>query len=108
MITPARVRACALATLTFLSAGGAAQAQEDASTWPERPIRLVVGFVPGGGTDVSARILAAKLSDVLGQQVVVENKPGASGLIASDYVAKAEPDGYTLMLANMQSTVSAP
>ncbi len=79
-----------------------------ASDYPKQPIRLVVGFVPGGGTDVSARILAQHLSGVLNQQVVVENKPGASGLIAGDMVAKAEPDGYTLLLANMQSTVSAP
>lgn len=77
-------------------------------SFPSKPLRLVVGFVPGGGTDVSARIVAAKLSTVLGQQVVVENKAGASGLIASDLVAKSDPDGYTLLLANMQSTVAAP
>ena len=79
-----------------------------ADTFPNKPIRLVVGFVPGGGTDVSARLIAQKLSENLGQQIVVENRPGASGLIAADSVAKAEPDGYTLLLANMQSTVSAP
>jgi len=81
---------------------------QDATKWPERPVKLVVGFVPGGGTDVSARILSGKLSEVLGQQVVVENKPGASGLIAADQVARSDPDGYSLLLANMQSTVSAP
>ena len=107
MHTPARAWACALAITTLASFSGTALAQ-DASKWPERPIRLVVGFVPGGGTDVSARILSAKLSSVLDQQIVVENKPGASGLIASDYVAKADADGYTLLLANMQSTVAAP
>lgn len=107
MHTPARAWACALAFTTAATFGSTALAQ-DATKWPERPIRLVVGFVPGGGTDVSARILSAKLSETLGQQVVVENKPGASGLIASDHVAKADPDGYTLLLANMQSTVSAP
>jgi tripartite-type tricarboxylate transporter receptor subunit TctC len=90
-----------------LAAASPAVAQ-DPVKWPERPIRLVVGFVPGGGTDVSARILSARLSTLLGQQVVVENKPGASGLIAADYVVKADPDGYTLLLANMQSTVAAP
>lgn len=79
-----------------------------ADPFPTKPIRLIVGFVPGGGTDVSARLLAQKLSEELGQQVVVENKPGASGIIAADSVSKAEPDGYTLLLANMQSTVSAP
>lgn len=106
MPTPVRAWACALAiTLAPLSIPAVAQ---DAMKWPDRPIRLVVGFVPGGGTDVSARIVSAKLSELLGQQVVVENKPGASGLIAADQVAKADPDGYTLLLANMQSTVSAP
>lgn len=96
-----------LALAAGLAAASPALAQ-DYSKWPERPIRLVVGFVPGGGTDVSARILSARLSTLLGQQVVVENKPGASGLIAADYVVKADPDGYTLLLANMQSTVAAP
>ena len=103
----ARAWASALTLTATLAAAGPVLAQ-DPSKWPDRPIRLVVGFVPGGGTDVSARILSARLSTLLGQQVVVENKPGASGLIAADYVVKADPDGYTLLLANMQSTVSAP
>jgi tripartite-type tricarboxylate transporter receptor subunit TctC len=76
--------------------------------YPEKPVRLLVGFVPGGGTDTSARILSEQLSTELGQAVVVENRPGASGLIAADEVANSKPDGYTLLLANMQSTVSAP
>lgn len=96
---------CALTAAMLMALGATAHAADD---FPSKPIRLVVGFVPGGGTDVSARILAQHLSGVLGEQVVVENKPGASGLIAGDMVAKAEPDGYTLLLANMQSTVSAP
>ncbi|APX75147.1 Bug family tripartite tricarboxylate transporter substrate binding protein [Achromobacter insolitus] len=103
----ARAWTGALALSAGLAAASPALAQ-DASKWPERPVRLIVGFVPGGGTDVSARILSARLSSLLGQQVVVENKPGASGLIAADFVAKADPDGYTLLLANMQSTVAAP
>ena len=64
-----------------------------AETFPNKPIRLVVGFVPGGGTDVSARFIAQKLSDELGQQVIVENRPGASGLIAADSVTRSAPDG---------------
>ncbi|AOB33427.1 ABC transporter substrate-binding protein [Bordetella sp. H567] len=84
------------------------QAGPAAAVYPDKPIRLIVGFVPGGGTDVSARIVAQHLSGLLKQQIVIENKPGASGLIAADMVAKAEPDGYTLLLANMQSTVAAP
>ncbi|HCW19608.1 MAG TPA: tripartite tricarboxylate transporter substrate binding protein, partial [Achromobacter sp.] len=86
-------------TLTASLAAVAPALAQDPAKWPERPIRLVVGFVPGGGTDVSARIVSARLSTLLGQQIVVENKPGASGLIAADYVAKADPDGYTLLLA---------
>lgn len=84
------------------------QAGPAAAAYPDKPIRLIVGFVPGGGTDVSARIVAQRLSAILKQQIVIENKPGASGLIAADMVAKSEPDGYTLLLANMQSTVAAP
>lgn len=107
MHQPIRVWASALAISTLVPLSSPALSQH-AATWPERPVRLVVGFVPGGGTDVSARILSSKLSEILGQQVVVENKPGASGLIAADQVARSDPDGYALLLANMQSTVSAP
>ena len=67
------------------------------SEYPERPIRLVVGFSPGGATDVSARLFARKMSDVLGQQVVVENKLGAAGTISADYVSKSPADGYTIL-----------
>jgi len=95
---------CVLAGGLALVAGGVAQA----SDYPSKPIRLVVGFPPGGGTDVAARIVAQRLAGVLGQQVVVENKPGASGLIASAFVADAPADGYTLLLANMQTTVASP
>jgi tripartite-type tricarboxylate transporter receptor subunit TctC len=95
----------ALAGVLMVSQTPAAQAQDD---FPSKPLRLIVGFVPGGGTDVSARIVAQRLSGVLKQQVVVENRAGASGLIAADTVAKSPADGYTLLLANMQSTVAAP
>jgi tripartite-type tricarboxylate transporter receptor subunit TctC len=65
--------------------------------YPNRPIRLLVGLPPGGATDVMARIVAAKLGDALGQQIVVENRPGSGGLIAADTAAKAPPDGHTLL-----------
>src|SRR5438309_2128858 len=66
-------------------------------SFPARPVRLVVGFTPGGGVDINARLLAAMLTGLLGQQVIVENKPGAGTNIANEYVAKSVPDGYTLL-----------
>ena len=72
-----------------------------AQPYPARPVQLVVGFPPGGGVDIVARQLAEKLSEVLGQRVVVENKAGAAGNVAMEYVARAKPDGYTLLMGNL-------
>ena len=83
-------RAALLALFLFASAALA-------QGYPSRPVRVLVGFTPGGGTDIAARLLAPKLSEYLGQQFVVENRPGASTNIASDLVAKAPPDGHTLL-----------
>jgi tripartite-type tricarboxylate transporter receptor subunit TctC len=83
----------AIATLAALPGWAAAQ-----STYPSKPIRLVVPFTPGGVTDTSGRLIAEQLSKRLGQQVIVDNKPGASGNIGTQQVAAAEPDGYTLLL----------
>lgn len=79
-----------------------------ASTYPNKPIKLLVGFAPGGGTDAAARTIAIKLSEILGQTVVVDNKPGAGGNIAADLVAKAPGDGYTIGLANIGSIAVNP
>jgi tripartite-type tricarboxylate transporter receptor subunit TctC len=73
-------------------------AQQDASKYPSRPIHIIVGFAAGGGNDVIARIYGQKLSEDLGQPVIVENKPGGGAIVATDYVAKAAPDGYTLLV----------
>jgi tripartite-type tricarboxylate transporter receptor subunit TctC len=78
------------------------------SSFPERPIKMLVGFSAGGGTDVVARILAQKMSDSMGQSVIVENRTGASGLIAAEAVAKSSPDGYTLMMGSQTILAVAP
>jgi tripartite-type tricarboxylate transporter receptor subunit TctC len=86
----------ALACLFALSSGSAAMAQAD--NYPNHPIRLVVGFPPGGISDVIARTVAAKAAAILKQSIVVENRPGAGTTIAADLVARSAPDGYTLLL----------
>ena len=77
-----------------------------AQTWPSRPIRIIVPFAAGGSADVYARFLAQRLPDQLGQPVVVENRPGAGAVIGTDLVAKAPPDGYTLLLMSNTHTVN--
>jgi len=84
---------------------GAALAQ---APYPSRAISMVVGFAPGGGTDTASRIIAKKLGENLGQPVVVENKAGAGGNIATDLVAKSAPDGYTILLASVGSMAITP
>jgi tripartite-type tricarboxylate transporter receptor subunit TctC len=89
------LRRSLLASCAALPLGGAAMAQG----FPTRSVHLIVGYAAGGGNDLIARIVAAKLQDKLGQTVIVENKPGAQSIIAADLVAKAPPDGYTLLVA---------
>jgi tripartite-type tricarboxylate transporter receptor subunit TctC len=88
--------------LAFLMAG-----TTQAQTYPSRPIRLVLPFAAGGLVDVPGRILAQKLTESLGQPLVVENRPGAGSTIGADYVAKSRPDGYTLMITSTTHVISA-
>ncbi len=85
--------ACVLAVLPWAAPAAAEE-------WPTKPLRLMVGFPPGGGLDFFARTLAQKLQEQLGQPVVVENRSGANGTLATDAVSKAAPDGYTLLISN--------
>jgi tripartite-type tricarboxylate transporter receptor subunit TctC len=104
MTMPRRSLLAAAIAAATLALPAAASAQ----AWPNKPIRLLVGFAPGGGTDIVARALAPKMSEILGAQVVVENRAGAAGTIAADAVAKAAPDGYTLLAGHANSNAIAP
>ena len=85
-------------------AGGGAEAQQ----YPVKPVRIEVGYVPGGGVDTTARIVGAALTELWHQQVIVENRPGAAGNIATEYTARAAPDGHTLVLCNIGSHSVTP
>jgi len=69
--------------------------------YPDRPIRMLVGFAPGGGTDATARAISPKMSEILGQQVVIDNRPGAAGNIATEITAQSNPDGYTILMGTI-------
>ena len=79
-----------------------------AQTWPNGPVRIVVGFPPGGGTDALARVVSAKLTTMWNNQVIVETKPGVAGVLAADYVAQQPSDGSTLLMAHINSHALAP
>jgi len=93
-----------LLALLLTLACGLASAQD----YPNKPVRMVVGFPPGGGTDVVARILQPRLSELLGQAVVIDNRPGATGTVAAGQVAKSAPDGYTIMMGHVSVNAIAP
>jgi tripartite-type tricarboxylate transporter receptor subunit TctC len=91
-----------LGTLALFSTGSAL-----AQAWPSKPVRIIVGFPPGASADVAARLVAAKMSETLGQQVLIENKPGAGSNIATESVVRAPADGYTLLLGTIANTINA-
>jgi len=98
----AALHLAAVVLVAGLSPEGAAQ------KFPVKPIRMVSAFAPGGGTDILARAIAAPVSEALGQPIVVDNRPGAGGAIGSDFVARAAPDGYTIiMVASTYTATSA-
>src|SRR5512140_2186567 len=93
-----------LAGLATLLAATAVNAQP----WPAKTIKIIVPYPPGGTSDILARSLGPKITDALGQTVIIENKPGATGNVGADFVAKSPPDGYTLLLGDIGSLAIAP
>src|SRR5262249_41985155 len=97
-----------LLALTVPVLATVAAAQSTRGSWPVRPVKLVVGFAPGGGNDIIARLLADKLSRSLGQPIIVENKPGAGGGVAAAFVKAQPADGYTLLIGASGAMVIGP
>ncbi|HEX4764452.1 MAG TPA: tripartite tricarboxylate transporter substrate binding protein [Usitatibacter sp.] len=101
-------RALAVLALSAASAASAQPVSTPAGPWPTKPVRIMVGASPGGGTDIIARLLGDKLGTIFGQPFVVENRPGAANTIASDVTAKSPPDGYTLLVGTNTAQAIAP
>ncbi len=97
-----------LAASSLVAARGAAAQPRPAASWPTRPVRIVVVFPPGGSSDIAARVLAEHYSQRLGQRFLVDNRPGAGGILGADIVAKSAPDGHTLLLSNTAPIVTSP
>ena len=92
------------AIVLFCVSAGSALAQD----YPNKPVRWVVGFPPGGGTDIVARIVGAKMQDAMGVPAIIENKPGAGGIIATEFIARSNPDGYTLLVGGSNAMTVNP
>src|SRR5215212_1686862 len=93
---------CVLAVALLVCAAASAQ------SYPAKPVRILVGYAPGGGVDTTARMVGQALGELWGTPVVIENRPGAAGNVATEYTAKAPPDGYTLVLCNIGSHAVTP
>jgi tripartite-type tricarboxylate transporter receptor subunit TctC len=95
------------ATALLSSAYAQTRPADSGQAYPMKPIRLLVPFGPGGVGDITSRAVAQKMTEAMGQQIIIDNRPSAGGIVAMELVAKAEPDGYTLMLLNNTNAVSA-
>jgi tripartite-type tricarboxylate transporter receptor subunit TctC len=98
------MRICALIASLVIVWNSSAFAQAE---YPNKPVKLIVGFIPGSAADITARVLGSRMSQILGQQIVVEGKPGAGSSLAADFVAKADPDGYTLFLGSSANVTNS-
>jgi tripartite-type tricarboxylate transporter receptor subunit TctC len=103
-----RVRNAFLAIFVILAAAGGLSQPARSQGWPQKPVRIIVPFAPGGNTDGIARIVAARFGDVFGQQFIVENRPGAGGALAAEAVARSPADGYTLFLTSVSMLAVLP
>ena len=100
-MSPAFLRFASAGTLTCVALGALAQ-----TNYPLRPVRIVVPYAPGGGTDINARNVVGKLIERWGQSVVIDNRPGGNAMIGTDIVAKATPDGYTVLMSASSEIVT--
>ncbi|MCE9639794.1 MAG: tripartite tricarboxylate transporter substrate binding protein, partial [Betaproteobacteria bacterium] len=103
---PRFISISALCSLFLLAADATAQDRAISTNYPVRPVRIIVPYSPGGSSDAVARILSQKLSETLGQQFVIDNRPGAAGSLGREIVAKATPDGYTLLIGDSPHTIN--
>ncbi|MCX7199888.1 MAG: tripartite tricarboxylate transporter substrate binding protein [Proteobacteria bacterium] len=108
LVAPVALAAAVLASPQALAQPAASRTAPAAERYPDRPIRLLVGFAPGGGADTAARPVAQRLAEAVGQQVVVDNRPGSSGNVAAEIVARASPDGYSVLFGTIANFAINP